>query len=58
MTILLNSNVRKLLVSAVALLVIVSFTSCGKNIAFQNSTIVPAAQGKVSVKKDNNKNNT
>ena len=56
MTILLNSNVRKLLVSAVALLVIVSFTSCGKNIAFQNSTIVPAAQGKVSVKKDNNKN--
>ncbi|TDD75639.1 hypothetical protein E0F89_11285 [Flavobacterium caseinilyticum] len=33
-----------------------SFVSCSKNVAFQNSSAVPAAQGNVTVKKDSNKN--
>jgi hypothetical protein len=42
-----------LIASAVLLL---SFGSCAKKIAFQTSTVVPAARGKVTVDKDNNKN--
>ena len=33
-----------------------SFTSCAKKIAFQSSSIVPAARGQITIKKDNNKN--
>ncbi|WP_426094495.1 hypothetical protein [Flavobacterium sp. DSR2-3-3] len=57
MTIQLNLDIKKIFISALALIVFLSFASCSKNIAFQNSAIVPAAQGKVSVKKDSNKNN-
>ncbi|WP_288983340.1 hypothetical protein [uncultured Flavobacterium sp.] len=32
------------------------FTSCSKNIEFKSSNIVPAARGKVAVKKDKNNN--
>jgi hypothetical protein len=32
------------------------YTSCAKSIEFENSSIVPAARGKVSVKKDKNDN--
>lgn len=56
MTIQLNSDIKKLFVGALAVFMLLTFTSCGKNIAFQNSSIVPAAEGKVSVKKDSNKN--
>jgi hypothetical protein len=56
MTIQLNSDIKKLFLGALAVIMLLTFTSCGKNIAFQNSTIVPAAEGKVSVKKDSNKN--
>lgn len=58
MNLSLHSNFRKFLAGAVALLLMASFTSCGKNIAFQNSIAVPAAQGKVSIKQDNNKNSS
>ena len=51
-----NSSIKKVLIGAVALLFIASFSSCSKNISFQNSTIVPAAEGKVTIKKDSNKN--
>lgn len=53
----LNSNIKKIFSHALALLMIISFASCGKNIAFQNSSIVPAAKGTVNIKKDYNKNN-
>jgi hypothetical protein len=56
MTIQLNSDIKKLFLGALAVIMLLTFTSCGKNIAFQNSSIVPAAEGKVSVKKDSNKN--
>ncbi len=32
------------------------FTSCSKNVKFENSNVVPAARGDISVKKDNNNN--
>lgn len=53
-----NLDMKKLFVGAIALVMLLSFTSCGKNIAFQNSSAVPAAQGKVSVNKDSNKNHS
>jgi hypothetical protein len=56
MTIQLNSDIKKIFLGALAIIMLLSFTSCGKNIAFQNSSIVPAAEGKVSLKKDSNKN--
>ena len=58
MTIQLNSDIKKIFICALALIMFLSFASCGKNVAFQNSSVVPAAQGKVSVKKDSNKNNS
>ena len=57
MTSQLNSDIKKILVGALTFIILLSFTSCGKNIVFQNSSVVPAAQGKVSLKKDSNKNN-
>lgn len=33
-----------------------TFSSCSKNIEFENSNVVPAARGDVSVKKDKNNN--
>jgi hypothetical protein len=45
-----------LLGATVALLIVLSFSSCAKKIAFQTSSTVPAARGKVTVNKDNNNN--
>lgn len=55
-TLKLNFCSRNLLLGASALILLLSFTSCAKKIAFQNSSVVPAAQGKVTVNKDSNKN--
>ena len=55
-TLKLNFFSRNLLLGASALVIMLSFSSCAKKIAFQNSSVVPAAQGKVTVDKDNNKN--
>jgi len=33
-----------------------TFTSCSKNVNFENSNVVPAARGDISVKKDKNNN--
>ena len=42
----------------IAVMAILLFGSCARKIAFQNSSIVPAAEGTVKVKKDNNNNYT
>lgn len=38
------------------LMTAMSYTSCAKKVAFQTSTVVPAARGDVKIKKDDNKN--
>ena len=50
----LSLKIALFLVLPFALLQI--FTSCSKNVKFENSNIVPAARGDISVKKDNNNN--
>lgn len=44
------------LLGATAVVLLLSVTSCAKKIAFQTSTVVPAARGQVTVNKDDNKN--
>ncbi|MGI8637443.1 MAG: hypothetical protein ACR2KZ_18765 [Segetibacter sp.] len=39
-----------------AILIIFSLSSCSRKISFARSTVVPAAEGQVKIKKDNNKN--
>ncbi len=46
----------KIFFSLFVIMVALSFTSCAKKVAFQTSTIVPAARGDVKIKKDENKN--
>ena len=52
----LNIISKKILLSLFALMTLISFTSCAKKVAFQTSSIVPAARGDVKIKKDENKN--
>jgi hypothetical protein len=51
-----NFSAKRLLFGALAAMLMFSFTSCAKKMAFLSSSIVPAAQGSVKVKTDNNKN--
>jgi hypothetical protein len=55
-TLKLNLFSRNLLLGVSVVLLLLSLTSCSKKITFQNSSVVPAARGKVTVDKDNNKN--
>jgi hypothetical protein len=41
---------------AITFFLVFSLASCSKKISFQTSAVVPAAQGSVKVKKDNNNN--
>jgi hypothetical protein len=43
-------------VRLILLMAVVLTTSCAKKMAFQTSTVVPTAEGKVKIKKDNNSN--
>ncbi len=52
----LNPGTRWLLTALSGLLLIISFDSCSKKIAFDISTVVPGAEGQVKIKKDKNKN--
>ena len=55
-TLKFNFFLRSLLLGAPVLLLLLSLSSCAKKITFQNSSVVPAARGQVTVDKDNNKN--
>jgi len=41
---------------ALIFILVLSLASCSRKIAFQTSSVVPAAEGSVKVKKDNNNN--
>ena len=55
-TLKFNFLSRNFLLGASAALLLFSLTSCAKKIAFLTSSVVPAARGQVTVKKDDNKN--
>lgn len=51
------NNIKKLsLLALLAIIIALPFTSCSRKISFQNSSVVPAAQGSVKVTNDKNKN--
>ena len=52
----LATMTKKFFLAALTILLIFSFTSCATKAKFEKSVVVPAAQGLVKVKKDNNKN--
>jgi hypothetical protein len=51
----LISNIKKTLFLS---LIVISITSCSKKVAFITSTVVPAAEGKIDIDRDDNKNYT
>ncbi|MEO6188521.1 MAG: hypothetical protein ABIO82_02465, partial [Ginsengibacter sp.] len=52
----INSANKKLIFLLVIVFALFSITGCAKKIQFQRSAVVPAADGKVKVKKDGNNN--
>lgn len=52
----MKTNTKKIILSLVVLISALTFTSCAKKVAFQTSSIVPAARGDVKVTKDENQN--
>lgn len=52
----IDSPAKKILLGVLATVMVFSFTSCAKKVNFLTSSIVPAAQGYVKVKRDNNEN--
>ncbi|WP_199739573.1 hypothetical protein [Flavobacterium sp. LS1R10] len=52
----ISADLKKIFMGGLAMLMLLSISSCGKNIAFQNSIVVPVANGSVNVTKDSNKN--
>lgn len=52
----LNTTAKNLFIGLFVIMITASFTSCAKKVAFQTSTIVPAARGDVKITRDDNKN--
>ena len=52
----MNSPTKGILAVVFMVLMIIPFTSCAKKFPFLTSSVVPGAQGYVTVTKDNNKN--
>jgi hypothetical protein len=55
-TLKLNKLPKIIFIGILGMLIIFTFNSCSKKITFLNSAVVPAAEGIVKVKKDNNNN--
>ena len=55
-TIRLNNLKKNILLVIFTMMIVFSFNSCATNVKFLTSSVVPAAQGSVKVKNDNNKN--
>lgn len=53
---ILNNRTGNILAIVITFLVILTLEACAKKINFSTSQIVPTAEGKVKVKKDNNNN--
>lgn len=51
-----NTTVRSILSGILVAIIILSLESCARKIAFLTSSVVPAAEGSVKVRKDNNNN--
>ncbi len=51
-----QKTIKNIFLIAIAFFLALSLASCAKKISFQTSSVVPAAQGSVKVKKDNNNN--
>jgi hypothetical protein len=51
-----RKNVLKLTLLGIMVAMLASFSSCSKKVAFLTSSVVPAAEGFVQVKKDKNEN--
>lgn len=49
-------SMRKTVILISGVCMLIYFSSCSRKIMFENSSVVPAARGSVSVKQDNNKN--
>jgi hypothetical protein len=47
---------RHFLFAVLSVMILMFTSSCARKISFQNSPVVPAAQGSVKLKKDNNNN--
>lgn len=52
----LLSLTKNILIGILTIVMIVSFTSCSKKLVFLKSSVTPAAEGYVTVKKDKNNN--
>ncbi|MBC7688394.1 MAG: hypothetical protein H7211_09460 [Aquabacterium sp.] len=51
-----NPTIRCILLMATAAVLLFYFSSCARKISFQTSSVVPAAEGKVKLTKDDNNN--
>lgn len=50
------TGAQKVFITITAVMMVLYFSSCATNVRFLQSSVVPAAEGTVKVKKDNNKN--
>jgi len=51
-----QKTIKSIFSFAITFFLVLSLASCSRKIAFQTSSVVPAAEGSVKVKKDNNNN--
>ncbi len=51
-----QKTIKSIFSIAITFFLVLSLASCSRKISFQTSSVVPAAEGSVKVKKDNNNN--